>query len=114
MHARNFVERFAAGKSRDGVIEFLVRDEINRGARAQSLFRMRGDRRADERDLQTGIEFLHPLSQLHVISESDVRGEENYEIVIFGDLRGLFGADVVRGASSNLDSPPRSRIIAAG
>src|SRR5262245_30075920 len=58
---------------------------------------MGSDRWADKGNLQMRFELFHSLSQLEIIVEADMRSKEYDEIVLYGDLRRLFRADVMRG-----------------
>lgn len=57
---------------------------------------MSRDWRAYKGNFQRRVQFLHSLSDFHVNGKTYVRSEQDDEIIIFGNLRGFFWADVMR------------------
>ncbi len=95
--AEDFVQRFTVGKFHDGEVKLAAADEVDRRALVQGAVRVGGDRRSDEGNLDGRVRFFDGLGEGVVAGPADGGGEEDEELVAFGDLDGLVGGDVVRG-----------------
>src|SRR5262249_46027414 len=94
--AQHLVERLAVSKLYNRKIELAPGDEINRRTIAQALFGKHGNVRANEGNLDAGIDFLDLGRQQGIAAEAGGAGEQRQKLVILGDLDGLLRADAVR------------------
>src|SRR5262249_36927784 len=89
-------ERFAGGEFGYSVVEFLVSHEIDGFAGIQALLRQRSNVGSHECNLERGFGLFHQLSESYITVKPRSAGEQHDEIVVGGDLNGLFGTNAMR------------------
>ena len=93
--AEDLWEGLAVGILDDGEVELAAADEVDYIAFVESAVGVGGDRGADEGDADGGIGLLDGLGEAVVAVPAYGGGEEDEELVVFGDFDGLGGGDVV-------------------
>jgi hypothetical protein len=93
--AEDLVEGLALCVFNDGEVELAAADEVEDGALVEGAIGVRGDRGADEGDVDGWVGSLDGLGEALVALPADGGGEEDEELEVLANLDGFVGFDVM-------------------